>query len=52
MDGNYYAAVQYELNNWTIHYLLSFGKYVEVIEPESARTMLRERAEDIAKLYI
>ena len=51
-DGNYYAAVQYELNNWTIHYLLSFGKYVEGIEPESARTMLRERAEDIAKLYI
>lgn len=51
-DGNYYVAVQYELNNWTVHYLLSFGKYVEVVEPESARIMLRERAEDIAKLYI
>ena len=42
-DGNYYVAVQYELNNWTVHYLLSFGKYVEVVEPESARIMLRER---------
>lgn len=51
-DGNYYVTVQYELNNWTVHYLLSFGKYVEVVEPESARIMLRERAEDIAKLYI
>ena len=51
-DGNYYVTIPYELNNWTFHYLLSFGKYVEVIEPESARTMLRERAEDIAKLYI
>lgn len=45
-DGNYYVAVQYELNNWTVHYLLSFGKYVEVVEPESARIMLRERAEE------
>ena len=42
-DGNSYVAVQYELNNWTVHYLLSFGKYVEVVEPESARIMLRER---------
>jgi len=29
----------------------SFGKYVEVIEPEAARFMLKERALDIVKLY-
>ena len=50
-DGNYYVAVQYELNNWTVHYLLSFGKYVEIIEPEEARVMLKERAADIVKIY-
>ena len=50
-DGYYYVTVQYELNNWTFHYLLSFGKYVEVMEPETARTMLKKRAADIVKLY-
>ena len=50
-DGNYYVAASFELNHWTVHYLLSFGKYVEVIEPESARAMLKEQASDIVKLY-
>ena len=50
-DGNYYVAASFELNHWTVHYLLSFGKYVEVIEPESARAMLKELASDIVKLY-
>lgn len=50
-DGYYYVTVQYELNNWTFHYLLSFGKYVEIIEPEEARVMLKERAADIVKIY-
>ncbi|MDE7157708.1 MAG: YafY family transcriptional regulator [Lachnospiraceae bacterium] len=50
-DGYYYVTVQYELNNWTFHYLLSFGKYVEIVEPETARTMLKEKAADIVKIY-
>lgn len=50
-DGYYYVTVQYELNNWTLHYLLSFGKYVEIVEPEAARGMLRERAADIVRIY-
>ncbi len=51
-DGNYYVTVPYELNNWTFHYLLSFGKYVEILEPEAARRMLGERAAAIARLYV
>lgn len=50
-DGNYYVTVQYALNHWTLHYLLSFGKYVEILEPETARTMLKEQAAAILKLY-
>lgn len=50
-DGNYYVTIQWELNNWTIHYLLSFGKYVEIVEPEAARAMLKERAADIVDIY-
>lgn len=50
-DGSYYVTLQYELNNWTLHYLLSFGKYVEILEPEAARAMLKERAAQIVKIY-
>lgn len=50
-DGNYYVTTQYELNNWTFHYLLSFGKYVEIVEPEIARSILKEQAADIVKIY-
>lgn len=50
-DGSYYVTVQYELNNWTIHYLLSFGKYVEIMEPKTARIMFKERVMDILKIY-
>ncbi len=51
-DGNYYVTVPFELNHWTFHYLLSFGTYVEIMEPEEARRMLREKAADIVKKYI
>lgn len=50
-DGNYLVTIRYQLSNWTFNYLLSFGKYVEIIEPEEARTMLKERALEIAGLY-
>lgn len=50
-DGSYLISVQYELNDWTFHYLLSFGKHVEIIEPEIAREMMKERVKEIQKLY-
>ncbi|WP_133968184.1 helix-turn-helix transcriptional regulator [Eubacterium limosum] len=50
-DGSYMVTFQYELSNWTFNRLLSYGKYVEIIEPEIARSMLREKALEIAKIY-
>lgn len=50
-DGYYYVEAPYELNNWLFHYLLSFGKYVEIIAPETARSMIRERAAEIVTIY-
>ena len=50
-DGYYYVTAQYELNHWILHYLLSFGNDVEIIEPGEARVMLREKASDIVKMY-
>ena len=50
-DGSYYVTIPYELNHWTLHYLLSFGEYVEILEPEEARIMLKEKAAKIVNLY-
>lgn len=50
-DGSYIVTFQYELSNWTFNRLLSYGKYVEVLEPEIARSMLREKALEVAKIY-
>ncbi|MCI8745518.1 MAG: YafY family transcriptional regulator [Lachnospiraceae bacterium] len=50
-DGSYYVTIPYELNHWTLHYLLSFGEYVEILEPEEARIMLKEKAARIVNLY-
>ena len=50
-DGNYYVTVPYELNNWTVHYLLSFGKYVEIVEPQTVRETFREKVSEILALY-
>lgn len=50
-DGNYYVTVPYELNNWTVHYLLSFGKYVEIVEPQTPRETFREKVSEILALY-
>lgn len=50
-DGNYLVQVQYPLNEWTYHRLLSFGPYVEVIEPVEAQQELKKRALKIANKY-
>lgn len=51
-DGSYLVTVQYPLNEWTYHRLLSFGTYVEVLEPAAARIELKKRAKKIAHQYI
>lgn len=50
-DGSLIVTFQYQLTDWTFNYLLSFGKYVEIIEPQIARTMLKNRALEIAEMY-
>lgn len=48
-DGTYLVTAHFELNEWTCNYLLSFGPYIEVLAPEAVRTMVRERAREIAE---
>ncbi len=50
-DGSFIVTFQLELSQWTFNYLLSFGKYVEILEPKIARKMLKEKALEIVKKY-
>lgn len=50
-DGSRIVTAQFQLNNWTLNYLLSFGNYMEILEPPAARVMLREKAMEIAGIY-
>lgn len=50
-DGNYLVDVRYPLSEWTLNHLLSFGPYVEVLEPAEVRTKMKERALEIVRKY-
>ncbi len=50
-DGALEVTFRYELSDWTFRYLLSFGEYVEIIEPVEARNILKEKAKKIASMY-
>ena len=50
-DGTLEVTFRYLLSDWTFLYLLSFGEYVEIIEPVEAREMLKEKAQKILSLY-
>ena len=45
------VSFRYQLSDWTFLYLLSFGEYVEVIEPVEARDILKEKAKKILAMY-
>lgn len=50
-DDSYLVTVRYPLNEWTYHRLLSFGPYVEILEPSKAREEVKKRALKIAQQY-
>lgn len=50
-DGTLEVSFRYQLSEWTFLYLLSFGEYVEIIEPVEAREILKEKAKKILSMY-
>ena len=50
-DGTLEVTFRYQLSDWTFLYLLSFGEYLEIIEPVEARNLLREKAQKIFSMY-
>lgn len=50
-DGSYILEIDLPEDEWLYGYILSFGSFVKIIEPESIRKVIKERAEKIAKFY-
>jgi predicted DNA-binding transcriptional regulator YafY len=50
-DGHILVRTQFPKGEWVYGYILSFGHFVEVLEPEYIREIISESAEKIKKIY-
>ena len=50
-DGSYIVTVTWPEDNWVYGFLLSFGEYVEVLEPVHLRGIIKDKAKKIASRY-
>jgi len=51
-DGSYIVSTTLTEDTWVYGFLLSYGKYIEVLEPEYIRTIVRDEAERILRKYL
>lgn len=51
-DGSFIVTVSWPENNWLYGFILSFGKYAEVLEPEHIRNIIKNEAQTISKKYL
>jgi predicted DNA-binding transcriptional regulator YafY len=51
-DGSYIVVTTWPEDDWVYGWILSFGEYIEVLEPEHMRGIIREKAEKIAGKYL
>ncbi len=50
-DGTYDVTMTVPEDDWVYGYIMSFGNYVEVLEPPHIRDIIRERMEKTLKFY-
>ena len=50
-DGSYIITTTLTEDNWVYGFLLSYGKYIEVLEPERIRNIIKEDAQKILDKY-
>lgn len=50
-EGTYEVTVDFPQGEWVYSYILSFGENVEVIEPIHIRDIIKQKLEEIIKLY-
>lgn len=51
-DGNFISTVVFPEDEWMYGYIMSFGDYIEVLEPVHIRELIQERLKKAVKKYI
>ena len=51
-DGSFIVTIDWPEDQWLYGFILSFGDYMEVLEPEHIRKIIKSKAEKIAKKYL
>ena len=51
-DGSFIATMTWPETNWLYDFILSFGKYIEVLEPEHIRNIIKGEAQKISEKYL
>jgi len=51
-DGNYIVTVCWPEDNWVYGTILSFGEFIEVLEPEHIRKIIGDKAKKIYEQYL
>ncbi len=52
VEGNFIVTMEYPEDEWLYGYLMSFGKYARVLEPERMVEMMKKRFEESLKNYL
>lgn len=50
-DGTYEVNIEFPENDWLYGYILSFGPYVEVLDPIHIRNIVLQRMKETIKIY-
>lgn len=51
-DGNFIITIGYPEDNWLYGYLLSYGPYLKILEPESIRQKIQQQLKSTLKNYL
>lgn len=51
-DGSFVIEVTWPEDDWVYGTILSYGEYIEVLEPEHIRKIIKEKSQKIAKKYL
>lgn len=51
-DGSFIVTVSWPEDHWLYDFILSFGNYIEVIEPEHIRNIIKDEAQKISNRYL
>ena len=51
-DGSFIATMTWPEDSWLYDFILSFGRYIEVLEPEHLRNIIKDEAEKITMRYL